>query len=317
MVLAFYLLNGAATGKFFPAGRLSPLMGPYNQGAYGPRSQVYAQPGDRMYESELEIALRAAKLSGDHLQQVYTQFQAIPDAPADISTEADRQSQEIILQILGEAFPADALCAEEATAALEGVAHTGDRLWIVDPIDGTRGFARKNGEFSVMIGFIEKGRIGLGVVLQPAVGRLTYAVRGQGCWRVDQADVGSPQRCQVTGIGTLTECTLTQSRSRDPSKRSRWVDAIQPAKIVESYSAGIKLALVARGEADIYLNTYDAFHDWDICAGHILVTEAGGQVTGTGGQELQYGLPGAWQKSGLLATNGHLHQAALQKIADQ
>jgi 3'(2'), 5'-bisphosphate nucleotidase len=272
-------------------------------------------PGDSMYAAELEIALRAARRAGDHLQEIYAQFQAIPDAPADVTTDADRQSQEIILQTLREAFPRDALCAEEATAGLQGVAHTGDRLWIVDPIDGTRGFARKNGEFSVMIGFVEKGRIGVGVVLQPAVGRLTYAVRGQGCWRMDRTDANSSQRCQVTAIGALTESTLTQSRSRDPSKRSRWVEAIRPAKIVESYSAGIKLALVARGEADIYLNTYDAFHDWDICAGHILVSEAGGQVSGTGGQELHYGLPSAWQKNGLLATNGHLHQAALQKIA--
>ena len=92
------------------------------------------------------------------------------------------------------------------------------------------------------------------------------------------------------------------------------MQALNPARVIESYSAGIKLALVARGEADIYLNTYDAFHDWDICAGHILVTEAGGQVTGIKGQELQYGLPGAWQKDGLLATNGKLHAAAVAKM---
>jgi 3'(2'), 5'-bisphosphate nucleotidase len=92
------------------------------------------------------------------------------------------------------------------------------------------------------------------------------------------------------------------------------VEALGPANVVETYSAGIKLALVARGEADIYLNTYDAFHDWDICAGHILVAEAGGAVTGTGGQVLRYGLPGAWQKDGLLATNGRLHEATLKVI---
>ncbi len=90
--------------------------------------------------------------------------------------------------------------------------------------------------------------------------------------------------------------------------------ALNPARIVESYSAGIKLALVARGEADLYLNTYDAFHDWDICAGHLLVTEAGGMVTGIKGEELKYGLPGAWQRAGLLATNGKLHPVAVERI---
>jgi 3'(2'), 5'-bisphosphate nucleotidase len=90
--------------------------------------------------------------------------------------------------------------------------------------------------------------------------------------------------------------------------------ALEPAKVLETYSAGIKLALVARGEADLYLNSYDAFHDWDICAGHILVTEARGVVTGTHGEELHYGLPGAWQRQGLLASNGLVHEQAMRKL---
>jgi 3'(2'), 5'-bisphosphate nucleotidase len=266
-----------------------------------------------MYERELATALDAAQHAGRYLLDEYARFQVIPDAPADISTEADRRSQEIILSALRTAFPDDALCAEEATPTLQSAANVGPRLWIVDPIDGTRGFARKNGEFSVMIGFVADGQIALGVVYQPAAGRLTYAVHGTGCWRRDGDAAATP--CRVTNVSRLAECTLTQSRSRTPGKRSRWAEALQPARIVESYSAGIKLALVARGEADVYLNTYEAFHDWDICAGHILVTEAGGHVTGTGGEELRYGLPGAWQRHGLLATNGSLHHAAIEVIA--
>src|SRR5207245_8201337 len=100
-------------------------------------------------------------------------------------------------------------------------------------------------------------------------------------------------------------------RSRNPGEPSWPVQALRPARVVETYSAGIKLARVARGEADVYVNTYDAFHDWDICAGHILVAEAGGRVTGLAGQELHYGLPGAWQRDGLLASNGLLHELAL------
>ncbi len=267
-----------------------------------------------MYERELATALAAARAAGRYLLEAYARFEAIPDAPADISTEADRRSQEIILQAIRAAFPGDALCAEEATSTLHGVAHTGGRLWVIDPIDGTRGFARKNGEFSVMIGFVEGGTVAVGVVEQPAAGRLTYAVHGGGCWRRDGGGA-EPVACRVTAVRALRECTLTQSRSRTPGKRSRWAEALQPARVVESYSAGIKLALVARGEADVYLNTYEAFHDWDICAGHLLVTEAGGRVSGTDGTELQYGLPGAWQRHGLLATNGVLHDAALEVIA--
>jgi 3'(2'), 5'-bisphosphate nucleotidase len=90
---------------------------------------------------------------------------------------------------------------------------------------------------------------------------------------------------------------------------------LAPARVIQTYSAGIKLAVVARGEADVYVNTYEAFHDWDVAAGHILVEEAGGKVTGLRGETLRYGLPGAWQRDGLLATNGRLHDPSLAALA--
>jgi len=265
-----------------------------------------------MYERELEVALQAAGRAGKHLVDEYARFQAIANAPAEITTEADRQSQEIILKFISAAFPEDALCAEEQTAALTGKPATGARLWIVDPIDGTRGFARKNGEFSVMVAFVHEGQLAAGVVLQPGTSRVTYALQGGGCWRQDGG--GDPVACRVTATRTMTQATLVQSHSRDPEKRSREVTALAPARIIETYSAGIKLALVARGEADLYLNTNDAFHDWDIAAGHILVAEAGGTVTGLKGQILRYGLPGAWQRDGLLASNGVVHEEAVGRL---
>src|SRR5262249_15716689 len=209
-------------------------------------------------------------------------------------------------------FPNDALCAEEETPTLAGVARLGRRLWIVDPIDGTRGFARKNGEFSVMIGFVAEGRPIVGVVLEPAKSRLTYAIEGGGCWRRDGTQEAT--RCRVTATTDLAAATLTQSHSRDPNKRSKEASALNPARIVETYSAGIKLAQVARGEADIYLNTYEACHDWDICAGEVLVTEAGGRVTNLAGVDPRYGRQGAVQPGGLLASNASLHDAALTAI---
>ncbi|MCI0459017.1 MAG: 3'(2'),5'-bisphosphate nucleotidase CysQ [Gemmataceae bacterium] len=264
------------------------------------------------YTHELQAALDAARLAAEALREAYARFQVIPDAPASISTDADRQSQEIILTRLQHAFPQDGYCAEEQTPALAGVAHTGPRLWVIDPIDGTRGFARKNGEFSVMIGFVEQGQIAVGVVLQPVPGRLTYAVRGQGCWKRDSE--AEPVPCRVTDVSELKLATLTQSHST-PGKRSRRLELLAPGRVVESYSAGIKLALVARGEADLYVNTYPEFHDWDSCAGQILVEEAGGRVTGLNGEELRYGLPGAAQRFGLLATNSRLHEEAIERMA--
>jgi len=266
------------------------------------------------YELELKVALEAAERAGTLILDHYARFQAIPDAPADISTDTDRQSQALILQHIHQAFPSDALRAEEAQAALAGVADAGARLWIVDPIDGTRGFARKNGEFSVMVAFVEAGMPAVGVVAEPAQQRLTYAVRGAGCWKRDKTS-DSPVRCRATMTRELAEATVVQSHSRKGARPSRQLEALKPARVVETYSAGIKLAIVARGEADLYLNTYDACHDWDICAGQVLVEEAGGRVTNLRGDEPCYGLPGAVQAHGLLASNRVLHDAALAALA--
>jgi 3'(2'), 5'-bisphosphate nucleotidase len=264
------------------------------------------------FEAELEAALAAARGAGALILTAYATFEAIPDARADITTDADRAAQESILQELRRRFPGDTLCAEEQTPTLAGAPKEGPRLWIVDPIDGTRGFAQKNGEFSVMVAFVDHGQVAVGVVYEPANGRLTRAVRGGGCWREDGS--ATPVACRVSPTANLAAATLTQSRSK-PGTVSRAVEALHPARVIETHSAGIKLALVARGEGDLYVNRYDAFHDWDIAAGHILVEEAGGRVTGLRGEPIRYGSPGAWQRSRLLASNGILHAATLARCA--
>ncbi|MBY0458835.1 MAG: 3'(2'),5'-bisphosphate nucleotidase CysQ, partial [Gemmataceae bacterium] len=85
-------------------------------------------------------------------------------------------------------------------------------------------------------------------------------------------------------------------------------------RVVETYSGGVKLAHVARGEADVYANTYEAFADWDICAGHLLVTEAGGTVTDLAGSPIVYQAADFRQTRGLLATNGRVHAEAARRL---
>jgi 3'(2'), 5'-bisphosphate nucleotidase len=263
-------------------------------------------------ENELNTALAAASQAGRVILDQYERFDAIPDARADISTQADRDAQEVILQILHRAFPGDALRAEEKTPSLADAPSTSPRCWIVDPIDGTRGFARKNGEFSVMVAFMEQGKILVGVVLEPVADRMTYATSGGGCWQ-RLGPTGAPTRCHVRSTKELSEAILVQSHSRSPGRQAALVAALTPQRVLETYSAGIKLALVARGEADLYLNTYPFFNDWDICAGQILVEEAGGKVSGLLGEPIHYG-GATGQRSGLLASNGLLHESALAVI---
>ena len=266
------------------------------------------------WEKELEVALQATEAAGRLVMDHYDRLEAIPDAPSDISTEADRSAQELILRHILDAFPADRLCAEEKTPALEKSRSTSSRLWIVDPIDGTRGFARKNGEFSVMVGFVDGGKMMAGVVLEPARWRCTFATHGGGCWRYTGVG-GERKRCAVGKTSQLSQATLTQSRSKT-ARESPVVKTLRPARVLETYSAGLKLAQVASGEADIYVNIYPEFHDWDICAGHILVQEAGGKVTTLAGEPIFYGSEGFKQRAGMLASNGVLHGAAMQALAE-
>ncbi len=264
------------------------------------------------YDHELEVALAAARKAGAYLKDAYAAFTPIPNAPASISTEADRTSQDLIIAHLMAAFPDDAICAEEGTDSLRAVKRTGSRLWVVDPIDGTRGFAMKNGEFSTMIGFAVDGEVVAGVVLEPALDRVTYAAQARGCFV--QIGDGPPTQCRVTATSELTQSTLVQSHSRK-GEVSGPVNSLAPKAVVETYSAGVKLAMVARGDVDIYVNTYTKFSDWDICAGDILVTEAGGQVSELRGTAIHYGRPGNLQAGGLLATNGRLHAAAVRGLS--
>ena len=106
------------------------------------------------FDTELSAALEAARLADDLIRREYESFVAVPDAPASISTHVDKASQDLILKFLHAKFPGDALCAEESIPGFEAVPKSGPRAWVVDPIDGTRGFAKKVGQFSVMIGLL-------------------------------------------------------------------------------------------------------------------------------------------------------------------
>ncbi len=263
------------------------------------------------YAAELREALAAAALASHYLAIEYAAFIPIPDAPASISTHADRGAQEIILKHLRSKFPEDGLVAEERTPTAAEAPENARRKWVVDPIDGTRGFAMKNDEFSVMIGLTVDDKPVVGVVAEPTLDRVTYASEGGGCWcRIGN---GEPVRCRVTACDSLTAATLTQSHSK-PGKPKPMAVKLTPAAITETYSAGIKLALVARGEADVYVNSYPEFHDWDVCAGEALVVEAGGVVSEFDGGQVRYGRRGAKRRGGLVACGPTLHAEVVGKL---
>lgn len=266
------------------------------------------------YARELDLTLETIRRAGDEILRRYASFERIEDAPADVSTEADRASQELILDALHRAFPEDGLCAEEASERFETEAAGARRVWVVDPIDGTRGFARKNGEFSVMIALVADGEPVVGAVHEPAADRLTWAVAGEGCWVV-RREGGEAVLCAVSATAGAPR-VLAMSRSQGEEGERRLLEALDASRAIQTYSAGIKLAQVARSEADLYLGDYLTLRDWDVAAGHVLVTEAGGRVTNVDGEAIRYDGSGrSLRGRGIVASNGRVHAAALDAIA--
>ncbi|MER3415164.1 MAG: 3'(2'),5'-bisphosphate nucleotidase CysQ [Gemmataceae bacterium] len=262
-------------------------------------------------QKEWQVAREAILQAGREVLRLYEEYTPIPDAPATITTPADLASQEILSHVLSSTFPQDLLWGEEAELgkpAHASILPAQARIWIMDPIDGSRGFARKNDEFSIMLALVINGVPCLGLVYEPVQARLTWALRNQGTW-IEEKD-GPPRQCRVSDRKIIGGATLIVSRSE---KGPRYAWQQYGLRIVETYSAGIKLAAVARGEAELYWSTYTGFHPWDLCAGHMLILEAGGEVTD------RYGSPIVYRRReqnipGILASNGLLHQQALEVL---
>lgn len=263
------------------------------------------------WESELAAALRAAHAADTVILEAYSRLDPRADAPANVTTQTDHDSQEAIIRSLAETFPRDGFRAEEATPTVQKVATVGPRMWIIDPIDGTRGFVTKKGEFSVMIALVVDGVPVVGVVSEPAQSRVTFATRGGGC---HQTVAGVTRRVSTTATNSLNASTLVQSHTKPGRPPSREVACVGPAKVLETYSAGVKLARVADGTADLYVCDYAVMNDWDLAAGHALVVEAGGVVTNLAGEPRTYGLESPAQHGGILASNRPLHSLAVQAL---
>jgi len=264
------------------------------------------------WAQEREFVLEVGQRAADFARQAYDRFEVIPDAPSSITTPVDRAIQEQILQAIQKAYPNDAALAEEDTPTARQLPRHGRRCWVIDPIDGTKGFARKTGEFSIMIALTVDQEPVLGAVLEPIPERITYAVRGQGCVVIEGS--GPPRSGQVRAVEKLSEAVLVQSRSRSGTEGSGLVKQLGPQRIVEIYSAGVKLAMVARGAVDLYVNNYANFNDWGICAGDILVREAGGVCVLLDGQPIQYGADPAQPRGGMIAAHPTLAEQVVHRL---
>ena len=239
----------------------------------------------------LESVTQIARRAGDVILQIYaTDFSVRGKDDASPVTEADEQAEAVILAALAALTPDTPVVAEESVAAGQApdIGRPGSRFWLVDPLDGTKEFISRNGEFTVNIALIEGGLPVLGVVLAPALGRLFAGSRSTGAWVEDQAGRRSIRCRKVPDAGA----TVVASRSHgDAAALDLFLADRQVANLVSAGSS-LKLCLVASGEADLYPRLGRTM-EWDIAAGHAVLAAAGGSVRRLDdGHALGYGKPG-------------------------
>jgi 3'(2'), 5'-bisphosphate nucleotidase len=211
-------------------------------------------------------------------------------------TDADEEAERLILAELAKAFPGVPVIAEEEAAAGR-ISQVGSRFFLVDPVDGTKEFVKRGGEFTVNIGEIVDGEPVSGVVLAPAIGRLFVGATGEGAFELSQGrSVGESQSdknkfrdiaCRAPAPDGLV---AVSSRSHPDAKTDELLKTL-PIKGHTNAGSSLKFCLVAAGEADIYPRAGQTM-EWDTAAGHAVLKAAGGKVTNWDGTPFLYGKPG-------------------------
>jgi myo-inositol-1(or 4)-monophosphatase len=252
---------------------------------------------------ELTLARRAARVAGEILRGYWKRegLKVGSKSPGNPVTEADLEADRAIKKLLRDPFPAYGWLSEETVDNDDRLKCR--RVWIVDPLDGTKEFINGIPEFSVAIALIEDGTPVLGVTYNPIKREMYWAARGVGCHL-------NTERVRVTRTRTLKRATVLASRSE--TARGEWQVFHGMLKVSPTGSVAYKLAMVAAGKGDATF-TRSPKSEWDIASGAALVVEAGGTITDIKGRELRFNQRNV-KLEGLIADNTVLH-AALMKLA--
>ena len=198
-------------------------------------------------------------------------------------TEADLRSQEILLRGLRRLAPEVPVLSEEAEAAALEARARWDWLWVVDPLDGTREFVQRNGEFTVNVALVHGNRPVLGVVHAPVLELDYYACEGYGAFCSAADGAGRPIRACVPAARPVR---VVGSRSHRGASLDGFLGRVGPHELVEVGSS-LKFCLLAEGRADVYPRLSPTC-EWDTAAGQCVLEQAGGQVVDLTGQPLRY-----------------------------
>jgi myo-inositol-1(or 4)-monophosphatase len=259
------------------------------------------------YERELEVALAAAREAGEILRRHYEGgTQRWEKSEGNPVTAADLESERAIRARLAAAFPEDALLSEETVSDPGRVRNR--RAWIVDPMDGTKEFTQRIPEFGASIALAEAGEPVVGVIHNPAAGVMVWASRGGGTWR-------DGVRVRVSPVAKLEEAVVIASRT-EISKRQfapyeGWFRELRPVG-----SIAWKLACIASGEGDLNVSVAPK-NEWDVCAGDVLVREAGGVYVAFDGSRRAYNQAKTLIEAGMAAGNPGLVDAFCRREGER
>ncbi len=256
---------------------------------------------------ELTTAKRIARDAGKILMEIYaTDFDVAYKGKANPVTEADTKANAFIVGELRKAFPNDGIVAEESADRSDA---TGEgRCWYVDPLDGTKEFIAKNGEFAVMLGLTIDGESRLGVVFQPAKDKLYAGIVGEGA---TLEEGGEERALTVTDTAEPKDLRLVVSRSHRADSIDRVVRELGISDETKSGSVGLKVGLIAEQVVDLYVHVSDKASAWDACGPEAILRAAGGRFTRLDGKPFVYDGSDLRTSGGILASNAAAFDAVL------
>lgn len=270
------------------------------------------------FDRELRVGLELARRAGEAALGFYGKPLRVEhkdefDEPV---TQADRAVNELIVRALREEFPADGVLAEESIDTDRRIGR--ERVWMIDPIDGTKGFIAGTGDFCVQIGLSVGGRAALGILYAPATDVLYWAARGHGAWVLrPTSEAQASAKAERLGVTAETEpgrMRLAESRSHRGPRMETVVSALGVRAEVRSHSVGIKVGLLVERQADLYIHLSPKTKQWDTCAPEAVLAEAGGRMTDIFGGPLHYNTPDVLNRNGLVASNGAAHDEVIGRL---
>lgn len=227
-------------------------------------------------------------------------------------TRADKEANQFLIEALSAALPGVPIVAEESDPSTYAGYPSASAAFFVDPLDGTREFVARNGEFCVMVGFAEEGRATVGVVVCPTWDKAYVGAPGYYAEVVDGAGAREPIR--VSSIVALSDARALISRSHKSEATDRILARLGAKELRPYGSAGLKATQVASADTDLYVHPGPSGMLWDSCAPEAIVRAAGGRMTDARGRDIDYRRPTLANMDGVLAANPRLHAAALEKL---